>query len=274
MSKPVLPTPDKLHSTRNCELAAILFTMGFEPVDKPESVTGDEVPGGKLGYWRFLPLCAGNRYMLSAALAHGTDPHQAGKAATPLCPVYREQAYMAAAFHNYRLLVESLRYGTTLSLQPCGYLYIFQRAGRKPADTVSAQELADFEAHGSRQTRLAAALATLGFPLHGAADAGGVALAHGKSGRVWFIGEASLDGRWQRDERMARWVDDAWCARPGNNDPIAAMADAFWNLDHIRAALKARTEYIRVKNGDRFAMVRRSAGDATWQKAEHFLLGE
>lgn len=274
MSRPVLPDPEKLHSTRNCELAAILYTMGFEPVDNPEAVTGDEVPGGRAGFCRFLPLCEGGRYVLSAALAHGTDPHQAAKPGTLTAPVYEPQAYMAAAFHNYRMLIEHLKEGQRLTLVPCGYLYLLQRCGRKPADTATEQELREFMRHGSTNTRFAAAMATLGFPLYTDPAEGRVALAHGKAGRVWYIGDTSLDGRWKRDERWARWNDTAWCALPENTDPIAAISDAFHNLDGFRKAMQGEGEFIRVQHGDRSIMVRRAASDATWQKAEGFLLGK
>ena len=276
MSNPILPQPDKLHSTRNGELAAILYTMGFEPVERMmDPVSGDGVPGGRLGYWRFLPICEGGRYSLAAALAHGTDPHQAAALSTPACPIYREQAYMAAAFHNYRMLIEHLQQGTGLELRPCGYLYLLQRRGGiAPGDTRSGAELAQWQRYGSRNTRLAAALATLGFTLGDiSTQPGAWHLAHGAMPRVWAVSERSLDGRHQRSVCIAHWEDDAWCARPGNTDPIAAMADAFFNLAQIRAALKQAIEFKRIQHGGRSVMVRRNASDATWQRAESFLLG-
>lgn len=274
MSSPVLPKPEQLHSTKNCELAAMLVTMGFEPVDDAmATVTGDGVPGGRLGYWRFLPTCTGGRFLLSAALANGCDPHQAAKHGTPLCPVYTEQAYIAAGFHNYRMLVEQLKYGTALELRPCGVLYLLQRCGTgTPPDTATAAALAEHEAHGSRNTQLAAAMATLGFTLRSASTATPVtALSHGVIPRTWYISETSLDGRWQRDERLARWANDAWCSRPQNNDPIACMADAFFNLNQLRARLQSAAGYARVQHGKKSVLLRTDAGDAAWQKAENFL---
>ena len=59
----------------------------------------------------------------------------------------------------------------------------------------------------------------------------------------------------------------------GVDPPIAAMADAFFNLAQIRAALKQAIEYKRIQHGARSVMVRRNASDATWERAERFLLG-
>lgn len=276
MAAPVLPAPDKLYSTRNCELAAILYTMGFEPADSPETAAGDGVPCGRLGYWRFLPLCPGNRYALAFALARGADPYQAAAPADPLHPVYQEQAYMAAAFHNSRMLAQGLRRGFALELRPCGFLYLLQPSSPRGlenglADTSDAAALAEFEACASRNMQLAAAMAALGFALHSANAPGLLAIGHGKCLRSWSIAPHSIDGRWTRDERLARWADDAWCARPGNTDPIAAMADAFFNLAAIRAALRAKSPFLRVDNGNRSVLLRASASDAAWQRAERFL---
>lgn len=45
---------------------------------------------------------------------------------------------MAAAFHNYRMLIEHLQQGTGLELSPGGYLYLLQRrVGIAPGDTRS-----------------------------------------------------------------------------------------------------------------------------------------
>ena len=256
-------------------MAAILYTLGFEPVDKMmDQVSGDGVPGGKLGYWRFLPICEGGRYSLQVALAHGTDPHQAGKAATQLRPVYREQAYMSAAYHNYRLLIEHLQHGTRLTLRPCGYLYLLQRLGYAAGDdTRSGAELTRWQSYGSRNTRLAAALATLGFALSDTAGAQTMSLAHGAMPRIWYISARSLDGKHERYDCIRKWEDDAWCSQPGNNDPVAVMADAFFNLQQIRSSLKQADEYKRIRHGDRSVIVRRNASDATWDRAERFLLG-
>lgn len=273
MAAPVLPAPDKLYSTRNCELAAILYTMGFEPADSPETAAGDGVPGGRLGYWRFLPLCASRRYALAFALARGADPYQACSPADPLHPVYREQAYMAAAFHNYGMLAASLRHGRPLELRPCGFLFLLLPAEARGVfeDTADAAGLAEYEAQGSRNMQLAAAMAALGFEPCCAAAPGMLGIGHGKCLRTWHFAARSADGRWERDERLARWDDDAWCARLDNTDPMAAMADAFYNLAAIRAALRAKAPYLRVDNGRRSVLLRATASEAAWQRAERFL---
>lgn len=141
-------------------------------------------------------------------------------------------------------------------------------------DTHSDAELERFLDYGSRNTRLATALTTLGFTLGDiSTQPGAWHLAHGIMPRVWAVSERSLDGRHERSVCIAHWEDDAWCARPGNTDPIAAMADAFFNFAQIRAALKQAIEYKRIQHGARSVMVRRNASDATWERAERFLLG-
>lgn len=124
-----------------------------------------------------------------------------------------------------------------------------------------------FRAHGTRNTELAAALATLGF----APDSTGMRIAHEVRGHVWLFPERSADGRYGLQERMARWADDAWCVQEGNTDPIAAMADAFWNLRHLRRSLRDARVYVQAQNGERTVLVRRDASAETWAKAEAFL---
>ena len=100
----VLPKPEKLNGTRSCELAALLVTMGFTPADRQMSIaTGQGIPGGSLGYWRFLPDHPAKRYSLRTVIAYGLDPYQAGKVRVNGTPLYPEQAYIAAAFHNYQI---------------------------------------------------------------------------------------------------------------------------------------------------------------------------
>ena len=88
---------------------------------------------------------------------------------------------------------------------------------------------------------------------------------------MWLFPERSADGRYSLQERMARWSDDAWCAQEGNTDPIAAMADAFWNLRHLRRSLRDARVYVQAQNGERTVLVRRDANAETWAKAEAFL---
>ena len=284
----VLPKPEKLNGTRSCELAALLVTMGFTPADRQMSIaTGQGIPGGSLGYWRFLPDHPAKRYSLRTVIAYGLDPYQAGKLrvnGAPLCP---EQAYIAAAFHNYRLLVESVTHGTRLRLRPCGGLYVFEREDPSPRLAAlacsaeagaSEEDMRIFRAHGTRNTELAAALATLGFtpgdpppPGGYGVTSTGTRISHEVRGQVWLFPERSADGRYSLQERMARWADDAWCAQDGNTDPIAAMADAFWNLRHLRRSLRDARVYVQAQNGTRTVLVRRDASEETWAKAERFL---
>ena len=270
----VLPKPEKLNGTRSCELAALLVTMGFTPADQQMSIaTGQGIPGGSLGYWRFLPQHPARRYSLRAVIAHGLDAYQASKSTnyevrSTKYEVYPEQAYIAAAFHNYRLLVESVTHGTRLRLVPCGGLYVFERVeARGVAEMPGGDELRALRVNGTRNTELAAALATLGFT---PGDAG-TRIAHEARGHVWLFPERSADGRYSLQERMARWSDDAWCAQEGNTDPIAAMADAFWNLRHLRRSLRDARVYVQAQNGERTVLVRRDASAETWAKAEAFL---
>ena len=99
----------------------------------------------------------------------------------------------------------------------------------------------------------------------------GTRIAHEARGHVWLLPERSADGRYSLQERMARWADDAWCATEGNTDPIAAMADAFWNLRHLRRSLRDARVYVQAQNGERTVLVRRDASAETWAKAERFL---
>lgn len=273
----VLPKPEKLNGTRSCELAALLVTMGFTPADRQMSIaTGTGVPGGSLGYWRFMPEHPAKRYSLRAVLSRGLDPYQASKAAARQLPVYPEQAYIAAAYHNYRMLVESVVHGTRLRLVATTWpgrpdlppVYVFERVEAAAAPEMpGADELRAFRAAGTRNTELAAALATLGFM---PGDTG-TRIAHEARGHVWLFPATSMGGHWQLGERMARWADDAWCSQDGNTDPIAAMADAFWNLRHLRRGLRDAQVYIQAKNGQRTVLVRKDAGARVWAAAERFL---
>lgn len=53
---------------------------------------------------------------------------------------------------------------------------------------------------------------------------------------------------------------------------IAAMSDCMFNLRFIRDGLRGADEFIREQNGTRSAWVRKDAHEATWNKAERFLL--
>lgn len=182
------------------------------------------------------------------------------------------------------MLVESVTHGTRLRLKATAWrarpelppVYVFER--EDPATRLAAlaccaeagaseEEMRVFRAHGTRNTELAAALATLGF-IPGDV---GTRIAHEVRGHVWLFPEMSADGRYGLQERMARWADDAWCAQEGNADPIAAMADAFWNLRHLRRSLRDARVYVQAQNGERTVLVRRDASAATWAKAEAFL---
>lgn len=275
MANEVLPKPERLNGTKSCELAALLITLGFEPADRAMSVVaGQGVPGGRLGYWRFLPLHPGGVYDLKTVLGHGMNVAQCGVPVLNGRAVYAEQAVIVAAFHNYRLLVENVLHGTRVRAVPCGRWHLLQRveAAGVP-EHADAAEVRQFLAHGTRNTELAATLVTLGF-IPGemsCAPLGGVAVQHELRGRVWVFPERSVDGKWALQERMARWQDDVWCSRAGNSDPIACCADAFWNLRTLRRGLRDAQVYVRAQNGKRKVIIRKDAADSVWAAAEKFL---
>ncbi len=273
----VLPNPERLDGTKSCELAAILVTLGFTPVDKQLTVaSGDGIPGGRLGYWRFLPLHPQRRYDLRAVLSHGVAPYQAAKQDNAGQPAYREQAYMAAAMHNYRMLIEQVRHGTRLELTPCGYLYLLRRVEAQGVPEMAGKtEVRGMMAAGTRRTELAAGLATLGFePMAVRQGAGGGVgtLAHECGGIIWMFPAASLRlGEASLGECMARWADDTWSSREDNAAPIACMADAFWNLRHLRKSVAEARQLVRVQNGGRSVLLASNAPQAAWDRAAKFL---
>lgn len=278
MSNLVLPKPEELNGTRSCEMAALLVTLGFEPADAQMSIaTGHGIPGGKLGYWRFLPGHPGGRYELKRVLGLGMNVDFVGHAVYKNVPVYREQAAIVAAFHNYRMLVENVLNGTRLEAERRGNWWVLRRVeARGVAENASTAEVRAFMEHGTRNTELAATLVALGFIPAGMQAGGGEVAAvcqvqHEVRGRVWVFPERSVDGMWSLQERMARWQDDAWSARPDNVDPLACCADAFWNLRTLRRGLKEAHVYVRAQNGRRHVLVRRDAADSVWAKAEQFL---
>lgn len=89
--------------------------------------------------------------------------------------------------------------------------------------------------------------------------------------RTWYLPATSADGQWQREQVMALWNDVAWCARPDNDSPIAAMSDCMWNLKYIRDSLRGSASYIRAQNGGKTAFICADASQAVWDKAEKFL---
>ncbi len=260
----VLPSPEDLRGTSSCELAAMLLTMGFEMVDGLATCRGDGLPGGRRGYFRFLPRCWGKRFDLKKALARGLNPRQ--PAGT--------QAIIAAAFHNYRLLIESVQHGTRLALDEYEERYLFRRVEAEAVPQVlrSEADVEVFRAHGSDNTMLVASLATIGFEPYNAGGEERVGIAHGKVMRTWYLPARSRDGRYDLNESMARWQDDAWCANPANDDPRAVCADAFWNLNFVRLGVKNAADYVQVKNGNRTVVVRADAPEAVWRGAQEFLL--
>lgn len=98
------------------------------------------------------------------------------------------------------------------------------------------------------------------------------AVAHGRRMRTWYLPAVSEDGRWQREQVMALWNDVAWCSRPDNESPVAAMSDCMWNLKYIRDSLRGSAAYVRAQNGDKTAFIRADVALTVWDKAEAFLL--
>lgn len=287
MSREVLPKPEKLDGTRSCELAALLVTLNFTSVDDSLTIArGDGVPGGQLGYWRFLPEHPQRLYHLGAVLERGLDPYQASKTPTPVLPVYAEQAFIAAAFHNKRLLVEHVLHGTRLRLKALTWparpelprVYVFERVDARGVEEMAgAATVRAMMQAGTRRTELAAAMATLGFeptPVRDGAAQGAARVTHEQTGCTWMLPARSADGRWELNERVARFMDDAWCGRDDNRDPVACMADGFWNLRHLRKRLRDAQVLVRVSNGSRSVLVARNATDEVWNKASNFLKGK
>ncbi|MBE6418970.1 MAG: hypothetical protein E7031_02445 [Akkermansiaceae bacterium] len=256
MRKYSLPAPSDLSATNDSELVAILLTMDFPTPDDAMAVCSGDGIAGRRGYWRFLPA-DDKGYSLKQVLKHGT---RATLAATP--GAYRVQAYMAACMHNYRLLVESLQHGTRLRVQKCAYLWLLQReqGNTPPTHHATPQERAEWLAHGSHNTAMVAGMVTLGFTPYNVAAPDLSAVSHGRLMRTWYLPATSADGQWQRAQVMALWNDVAWCARPDNDSPVAAMSDCMWNL-----------KYIRAQNGGKTAFICADAAQSVWDKAEKFL---
>ena len=267
-----MPKPERLDGTGSCELAALLVTLGFEPADRQMTIaTGAGIPGGRVGHWRFLPDHPAGRYSLKMVLKYGVRAWL--HAGSGLGAPYAEAVWISAAFHNYRLLVEHVvrgvplefvRGGTVMPGSPAGEFFVLRRRECRQSDVT----INDVRAAGTRRTELAAALVTLGFrPV----DGGGTVIA-GPGGVVWQFAGRSETGAWMLSERMARWADDDWCGTGENVDPVACMADAFWNLRHLRRGLRDAQVYVRAQNGRRSVLVRQDAAGRVWQQAARFLM--
>ena len=263
-----LPAPSQLNATNDCELIAVLITLGFDSPDNALTVARGDGIEGRRGYWRFLPELPGHPYSLKQALKHGTHPRLAERPGA-----YRPQAYMAACLHNYRMLIEQVQHGTSLLLQKCGYLWLLQRAGNKvPPTRIDAQQAPAVAHARTAHTALVAGLATLGFEPLPEASTSTTAISHGRRPLSWHIPHVSSCGRFQRDEVCRLWEDEEWCARFDNDSPIAAMSDCMHNLRFLRDSLRGADEFIRVQHGRRSAWIRKDASQSAWDKAEAFLL--
>ncbi len=264
-------------------MAALLVTMGFVSVDPVMTVVqGDGIPGGRAGYWRFLPEHPAKKYSLAMVIRHGLNACQASPLPALMqsqgIVVYPEQAYIAAAFHNKRLLVESIFNGTRLKLDRVGYLYVFRRVGAEAIPELPGEGVArELMTASTRRTEMVAALATLGFepaPLRQAPATSATMVTHEGGSVTWMLPEISKDGRWQLAERMSRYDDASWCARADNTDPIACISDAFWNLNQIRRTRCDERTLIRVQNGNRSILLPQNAPDAMKKRAADFLKGK
>lgn len=266
----VLPAADSLHSTRNSELAAILLSLGFAPVGRSMTlVSGVGLQGGEQSFWRFVQQHPTRRYAMAAVLHHGTRADLAAALPVAGLPVYTEQAYMCAALHNRRMLVEHALHGTSLRLVPVGFLHLLQRCGsRSMPEQLPPAALAAFRACSVASNDLAATLATLGFdPFAGGAQT----IAHTPTGTCWHFPPASPGCSLSATEVENLFSDRGWCAREENTHPVACMAAVLANLATCRRAQKDASTLLRAEANGRIAWIRRDASDATWLRAEQFL---
>lgn len=262
-----MPAPADLQATNDLELVSVLLTMDFPTPDDALSVLSGDGIAGRRGYWRFLPSAPGEKYNLKQVLRHGT---RADLAAVP--GAYRVQAYMNACMHNYRLLVENLRHGTSVRTERCGYLWLLKRVDGGAAPVVmGAAERAAWLAHGSHNTAMVAGMVALGFEPYNFAAPDLAGVDHGRMMRTWYLPGVSADGKWERAAVMALWNDVAWCSRGDNESPVAAMSDCMWNLKYLRDTAKGAAAYVRARNGGRSVYLRADASQETWDKAEQFL---
>lgn len=262
---------EDLSSTRNCELAALLVTLGFRLADDSMQIlTGDLVAGGRCGVWRFLPALAGFRYNIKQVIRDGVNPRLAESP-----KAYIEQAYIAAGYHNFRQVVESVMTGSRLRLVACGYLHLLLRDESRAYSGVVQTADAAFAGACTANAELVAALATLGFcpEPQGSGPAVGPGIAHGRAAVWWQMPPVSADGVYRLNEVMARYRDDAWCARPGNNHPVACLADGFYNLRELRAELEDSRTLVQIApSRGRLAIIPQHASPAVIRQAERFIL--
>ncbi len=71
---------------------------------------------------------------------------------------------------------------------------------------------------------------------------------------------------------MELWNDVAWCSRPDNESPVAAMSDCMWNLKYVRDSIRGGAAYVRAQNRGKTAFIRADAAQSVWDKAERFLV--
>ncbi len=270
MSASVLPSADPLRSTRNSELAAVLLSLGFSPVESSMTIAGGHgVRGGEQSFWRFVQQHPRRTYAMGAVLHYGTRADLAAVLPAAGLPVYTEQAYMCAALHNRRMLVEHAMHGTRMRLEPCGYLYLLQRTGtRAAAEQLDPVALAAFRACSVPSNDMAAALATLGFdPFAGGAQT----IAHSPTGTAWHFPDTAPGCTLTASEVSNLFSCRSWAAQPDNTHPIACMAAVLANLAYCRAALQDARTYVRASANGRVAWLRKDAADSTWLQAEQFL---
>ncbi len=270
MSSSVLPSADPLRSTRNSELAAVLLSLGFAPVERSMTLaSGHGVRGGETSFWRFVQQHPRRSYAMNAVLHYGTRADLAAVLPAAGLPVYAEQAYMTAALHNRRMLVEHAMHGTPLRLEPCGYLSLLQRTGnRAMPEQLAPAALAAFRACSVPSNDLAAALATLGFdPFAG----GSQTIAHSPTGTCWHFAENAPGYSLTATEVANMCSSREWVAQPENIHPIACMSAVLANLAYCRRAQQEARSYVRAEANGRVAWLRKDAADATWLQAEKFL---
>lgn len=248
-----------------CEMAALLVTLGYEPVGGSMALlTGDGVGGGGKRQWRFFKLNPLDPESdLAAVLTAGVDAEkQRGPA-----------AWIALAFANARALRDAIRTGSGLTWSRrgpgFGLSVLHVAAVQRRVSEVSAELAAAID---DESVELVAAMAALGFNPLGERSAEAVTVSHRRlPGAVWYLPPVAANGTARVSECMALYQDSAWCARENNRHPIAAIADAFYNLRVLRHA--QGLDVVRVVHRGRKVYVGRDASDATWAKAEKFLVG-
>lgn len=259
-------------SVSSCEMAAMLITLGFHLAPKSlATLCGDGVRGGKRAEWSFTDVCELNRFRLRDVLtnARNIDAHPG------------PQAYILAAFQNYRALKLSiaenisLRFNRTLHgpfiLTPSSGDDNHSRDASDRELALSTAHSAQFSAFGTVNTQLVAGLAALGFEPLNTPSSNSRSIADGHVLRTWFLPPTSSDGKYSLQDCIARIEDSAWCSRIENTDPRAVISDAFWNLNACRRSLSSAAGFIQAKNGNRTVLVHTHADDIEWERAERFL---